>query len=239
MTKRFLIAANWKMNLPPKGFDDVSAPYAGRQNVDVVVFPTFLHLRECIAADLAVGAQHGRPETSGAFTGDVSLAMLKGLGCEYALCGHSERRKNHGETDEFVRAQAEAALKLGLHPIVCIGETAEERKQGKEQEVVGRQLRGLPKKITIAYEPVWAISGGDPTTPAAGPRDAQHMHAFIRSLLPHGKSTKILYGGSMNAKNCEELLKCPDVDGGLVGGASLQPQEFAQIVEIAAKLASV
>ncbi|NOS67181.1 MAG: triose-phosphate isomerase [Candidatus Peribacteraceae bacterium] len=233
--KRFLIAANWKMHSPPPGFDAADSPYKTESAVDVAVFPSFIDLSRCISAQLITGGQTGRPEPSGALTGDVSIAQLKTVGCRYVLCGHSERRKNHGETDDYVAQQAIAALEAGLHPIVCVGETADERKKGKQHDVVKKQLKDIPSGIIVAYEPVWAISGGDPSKPAASAQDAQDMHAFIRSLLPD-KAMRILYGGSMNGKNCEELLKCPDIDGGLVGGASLKPEEFKKIVEVAVAL---
>ena len=238
--KRYLIAGNWKMNPAPAGFDAPDSPYRAESAVDVIIFPMFLDLHACILAKLMTGGQTGRPEPSGALTGDVSIAALKQIGCRYVMCGHSERRKNHGESDEFVTEQAVAALEAGLHPIVCVGETAEERSHGKQHDVVKRQMKNLPTGITIAYEPVWAISGGDPTKPAATAKDAQEMHAFIRSLLPKDQreSTRILYGGSMNGKNCEELLQCEDIDGGLVGGASLKIEEFRKIVTIAEQLSS-
>jgi triosephosphate isomerase len=233
MDRKFLIAANWKMNPAPAGFDGKDSPYRTHSDVDVVVLPTFVDLHRCLEADLVTGGQYGRSEPSGAFTGDVSVAMLKKLGCRYVLCGHSERRRNHSETDEMVAEQAIAALETGLHPIVCIGETEEERKKGKEKDVVKKQLKNLPSGVTIAYEPVWAIGTGKTATP----KDAQEMHAFIRSLLKtDGDSTRILYGGSMNAANAEELLKQNDVDGGLIGGASLKPEEFGKIVEIAERI---
>lgn len=232
MTKRFLIAANWKMNPAPAGFDAADTPYASKANVDVVVFPTFLDLQRCVDAKLACGAQCGRPEEKGAFTGDVSMTMIAATGAEYVLCGHSERRSKHGETDADVAAQARAALAAGLHPIVCVGETEDERTAGREKDVVQRQLADIPAGITIAYEPVWAIGTGKTATPD----DAQAMHAFIRSLLKtDADKTRILYGGSMNAANAEALLKQPDIDGGLIGGASLKTEEFRAIVALAAK----
>lgn len=237
MDQKFLIAANWKMNPPPTGFDAPDSPYRAESAVDVIVFPSFVDLHRCMDATLIVGGQTGRPEPSGAFTGDVSIAQLKSIGCRYVLCGHSERRKNHDETDEYVAQQAIAALEAGMHPIVCVGETAEERKKSRQHDVVKKQLKEIPSGVIVAYEPVWAISGGDPTKPAASAQDAQEIHAFIRSLLPE-QETRILYGGSMNGKNCEELLKCPDIDGGLVGGASLKPEEFRKIVETAERLAA-
>lgn len=234
MRHKPLIAGNWKMNPPPMGFDAPDSPYRAVSAVDVIVLPTFVDLSAVIAAKLIVGAQCGRPEPSGAFTGDIGIAQLKALGCRYILCGHSERRRYHGETDVMIAEQAIATLEADMHPIVCVGETEEERKAGKEKEVVTRQVKKLPGGITIAYEPVWAIGTGKTATP----KDAQEMHNFIRSLLPKDQrdATRILYGGSMNAANAEELLKQPDVDGGLIGGASLRPEEFGRIVGIAEKL---
>ncbi|MBM3231230.1 triose-phosphate isomerase [Candidatus Peregrinibacteria bacterium] len=231
-----LIAANWKMNPAPAGALGTSSPYRTHAAVDVIVFPSFLDLKECLAAKLIAGPQFASPEEPGAHTGDVSMTMIKTLGCRYVLCGHSERRADHGETDADVAAQVIAALERGMHPVVCVGESQEQRKAGKEKSVVKKQLAGLPLEsdITIAYEPVWAIGTGKTATPA----DAQEMHAYIRSLLPENRrnGTRILYGGSMKPENAEELLKQPDIDGGLVGGASLKPDDFGKIVEIAAAM---
>lgn len=232
--KRFLIAGNWKMNAAPAGFDAAHSPYRTQTAVDVGVFPTFVDLRRCVDAKLIVGAQCGRPEASGAFTGDVSMAMIATIGCRYVLCGHSERRRYHDESNAFVMEQTIAALEAKLHPIVCVGETAEEREKGKHRDVVTKQIKGLPSGITIAYEPVWAIGTGKTATP----KDAQDMHAWIREHLSKEDcmTTRILYGGSMNAANAEELLKQKDIDGGLIGGAALKPEEFRKIVEIAEAL---
>jgi len=245
------------MHLPPPEAlkNEPGNPYAPRKNIDVVVFPTFLHLESCINAGLMVGAQYGHEEPQGAHTGDISMKMLKETGCQYVLCGHSERRAAHHETNEQVAAQVIAALEVVLHPILCIGETWEERKEGKQEEIVKEQLQTVlntlqthsqltahSSQLSIAYEPVWAISGGDPNKPAATPKDAQVMHSYIRDLLTAHRSqltaTPILYGGSMKPENAEELLKLPDVDGGLIGGASLKPESFQTIVEIAAKLST-
>lgn len=238
MKKRLLIAANWKMHPAPKSLKS----YLSLKNVDVLVFPNFFDLGSCIESKIMTGGQFGRSEDSGAFTGDVSIAMLKEQGCTYLLCGHSDRRWFHKESNEFVAEQAARALELGIHPVICVGEREEERESGKGKETVEAQLKAVLKKIgdaetTYAYEPVWAISRGNPNTPAATPADAEQMHAFIRSLLPakFRESTRILYGGSMKPENCEALLKLPDVDGGLVGGASLDPEAFAKIVKIAAE----
>ena len=223
-----LIAANWKMNSAPT---DLSA-YKSAENADAIVFPTFLDLKSCIDAGLKVGGQFGHPKASGARTGDVSMKMLKDVGCEYVLCGHSERRQYHGETNEDVAAQVVAALENGLHPILCVGETQEERDAGKEKEIVKTQLEtnGLSSgRVTLAYEPVWAIGTGNTATP----EDAQKMHDFIRGLLPENTrdEIRILYGGSMKPENAAELLAQPDIDGGLVGGASLDPEKFKAIIQ--------
>jgi triosephosphate isomerase len=273
-SKKFLIAANWKMFAAPQNLH----AYQSKENVDVVIFPMFLDIKKCLDAKLTVGAQYGHPEESGAHTGDISMAMVKNLGCNHVLCGHSERRRDHKESNEFVAAQVVSALQHGLHPILCIGETWEERKAGKSKEIVKTQLeavlsilgsisldtpsprvmpsapseqrergvyrgtRGLGTRddmLTIAYEPVWAISGGDPNKPAATASDAQGMHAYIRNLLTTNYSLptlRIIYGGSMKPENAEELLNQPDIDGGLVGNASLDPQKFQSIVEIAGKI---
>jgi triosephosphate isomerase len=238
--RKYLIAANWKMNSAPDGALDLGSPYQTHANVDVVVFPTYLDLGDCIKAKIITGPQFGHIEEHGAHTGDISLKMCKDLGCIYALCGHSDRRAQHGETSEEVAAQATAALEYGLHPIVCIGETLEQKEAGKTEEVLREMMAPLPLEsdITIAYEPVWAISRGDPNTPAATPEDAQNMHALIRSLLPEDRRevTRILYGGSMKPDNSDALLSQPDIDGGLVGGASLKLDAFQQVIDSAVKL---
>ncbi len=228
------------MNPAPEGaFDDGSA-YTPQNDVDVVVFPTFLDLASCTGAGIETGPQYGHTEEHGPHTGDVSLKMCADLGCRYALCGHSDRRDEHNETDEMVASQANAALALGLHPVVCVGEKEDERDAGKQEEVVRRQLGALPltEDITIAYEPIWAISRGDPNKPAASTADAQEMHAFIRSLLPEEtrETMRLLYGGSMKPENADELLRQEDIDGGLVGGASLKSDAFREIIEIASAL---
>jgi len=229
MPRKPLIAANWKMHSPPEGWDAEDSPYRTRETTDIVVFPAFVDIRTCLEKFLTVGAQYGRPEPKGAFTGDVSMQILSGHGCTYVLCGHSERRKFHGETDQFVADQARMALEAGMIPVVCVGETWEERDAGRAQETVERQMRaveGLP--VTYAYEPVWAIGTGKTATP----EDAQAMHAFIRSLLPSdlATTTRILYGGSVKGENAASLLSQPDIDGALVGGASLEPKSFREIL---------
>lgn len=239
MRRSLLIVANWKMNPVPEGAFDVGSPYWGCSDVDVIVFPTHLDLRQCVGTGLITGAQCGRAEKPGPFTGDVSMEMIAECGARYVLCGHSERRRNHGETNEQVAAQAIAALEAGLHPIVCIGETKAERDQGKHEKVIEEQMKGLPlhsSELTIAYEPVWAI--GEEAERAATAEEAQEMHEFIRGLFDaeHSDVRRIIYGGNVNADNAEKLLAHPDIDGGLVGGASLKPDLFRQIVEAAIRL---
>ena len=240
MRKRPFIAANWKMNPPPPGWDAPGSPYRPHPDVDVLVFPTYLDLERCVDAELNTGAQCGHHDDTGPRTGNISMKMLSDLGCLYVLCGHSERRKGHGETDDDVAAQAYAALKHDLHPIVCIGETEAEREAGKEEDTVRRQITtvvrviGDDANVTWAYEPVWAIGTGKNATP----EQAQAMHAYIRSLLPEDRreAARILYGGSMNEKNAAELLRQPDIDVGLVGGASLKPEAFRAIITAAANI---
>lgn len=240
--RRKLIAANWKMHLPPLSFAELRrgkpssglTPYHPQAAVDVVVFPSFLHIPQCIQAKLAVGGQCGRPEPEGAFTGDVSMKILKDMGCTHVLCGHSERRREYGETDAFIAEQVVAALECGLHPILCIGETKKERDASKAHAVIKKQLRLLTANyqlLTIAYEPIWAIGTGA----NALPDDAQEMHAFIRSLLHKDtkESTRIIYGGSVTDLNAADFLAHPDIDGLLVGSASLEPEKFSTIVESA------
>jgi triosephosphate isomerase len=236
MSRTPLIAANWKMNSPPQGAFADNSTYHSGGNIDVLVFPTFVDVRLCIEAGIVTGGQCGHPEAHGAHTGDISMAMLKNIGCTHVLCGHSERRQDHKETNEDVALQAKAALEIGLHPVICIGETEEQRNASLAKEVVTTQLSVLPldAEITLAYEPIWAIGTGNTATPEL----AQEMHAFIRLVLPEGQreSVRILYGGSMKPENAQELLTQPDIDGGLIGGASLKPDAFATIVSVASSL---
>ena len=232
MPKRHkLLAANWKMNPPPQGFDMPIGPFRRAPDVDVVVFPSDLDIDRCVAAELVVGGQAARPDDTGAFTGDVSMAMLAAHGCLAVLCGHSERRQHHGETDEHVGAQVRAALAHGLLPFLCVGETAMQRENGAQESVVRDQLHAALKdvsgSIVVAYEPVWAIGTGKTATPA----DIQAMHAFIRSSLPVALTqSPLLYGGSVKAENAAEIFACEDVDGALVGGAALKSDSFGAIL---------
>ncbi len=230
MAKKYFLAANWKMYAPPEGWDGDSSPFKPREDVDVYVFPSFLWLQECAEAGLQSGAQCGHPENEGAYTGCVSMEMIAEVDATAVLCGHSERRKECGESDQFVMAQAQAALSVGLLPIVCVGETAEERTQDQQQAVVSRQLLSLPEGCIVAYEPVWAIGSGV----AATPEDIAAMHTFIKSLVP--ESTRVLYGGSVTAENAGSILSIPTVDGCLVGSASRKMDEWKSIVDTAASL---
>lgn len=192
----------------------------------------------------AVRDRHRRQDVSawvsGAYTGEVGAAMLKELGCRYAIVGHSERRQYHGETDSVVADKAKAALAVGIIPIVCVGETLAEREAGETEEVVKRQLAAVIhtnghciSEIVVAYEPVWAIGTGKTATP----QEAQTVHAVLRAQLAaatgNGDHVKILYGGSMNAANAAILLAQPDIDGGLIGGASLNAADFLTIIAAA------
>lgn len=209
----------------------------GFSNVfDILICPPFTLLVEAVravaGAHVAVGGQDCHMKASGAHTGDVSAQMLADLGCRYVILGHSERRADHGETDAMVKAKAEAALAAGLTPIVCVGETEAERDAGKTLDVVAGQLRGsLPaggtaERVVIAYEPVWAIGTG--RTPTLD--EVQEVHAMIRRESGLGQGVRILYGGSMKPSNAKELLALADVDGGLIGGASLKIDDFWAIV---------
>jgi triosephosphate isomerase len=201
-----------------------------------VVCPPFPYLGEVGAqlagTRIALGAQTVSEHASGAHTGEVSAAMLKEFGCRYVIVGHSERRQLYGERDEQVAAKFGAAARAGLTPILCVGETLEERERGRTEEVVARQLDAVVKGsdfdgAVLAYEPVWAIGTGRNATP----EQAQAVHAFLRKRL--SAETRILYGGSVKAQNARALFAMPDVDGGLIGGASLAADEFIEIVRSA------
>lgn len=245
MTPRPLIAGNWKMNLRSdeiRSFAEHLArtPEVADPAVDVVLFPSapYLSLLATCLEDtpVEVGAQDLHPEQSGAHTGDVSAPQLLDVGCVWALCGHSERRQDHGESDDLVARKYRAAGDAGLRPILCIGETAEEREAGLTSEVLSRQLGqalaggDTSESIGVAYEPVWAIGSGRSATPEI----AQEAHAFIRTeiqrLCGPEVGCRILYGGSVKASNCRDLLRQSEVDGFLIGGASLDPVEFADII---------
>jgi triosephosphate isomerase len=225
-----LIAGNWKMFKGPAetaGFCRAFTPPAG---VDVVIAPPYASLREAVASGLTVYAQNVHWADEGAFTGEISAPMLKELGVSGAIVGHSERRQHFGETDETAAARAEHALAAGLRVIACVGETEAERETGETEAVLRRQVSVLPRHadLVVAYEPVWAIGTGKTATPEL----AQAAHAFVKSLI----DAPVLYGGSVKADNAAELLACPDVDGALVGGASLDVESFTAICLAASRL---
>lgn len=232
MPRTIFLGANWKMHKIPEGACGEESPFHSRNNVHIVVFPTLFDLAACKQSNLFIGAQHARAEKSGAFTGDVSIEMIKEHGCTYVLCGHSEQRKNYREKDAEIWRQVNAAADTGITPILCIGEAQEERQKNLAEEVLSRQIpKGLPKDTIIAYEPCWAIGNGK----TASCNDIQHAHAYIRGIV--GTNHRIIYGGSVNAENAEKILLLPNVDGLLIGNASLDPKVFQKIVEMTEKVA--
>jgi triosephosphate isomerase len=243
-----IVAGNWKMNTLAAGARDLArAVVEGVKSIDgvtTIVCPPFPYLpavAEVIAGSkVALGAQNCHSETGGAYTGEVSAQMLLDVGCRYVIVGHSERRHGMHESDALVNYKLHTAIEAGLHVILCIGETLEERKTRRMERVFERQvvaaLAGLKpdglSRLIIAYEPVWAIGTGETATP----EQAQSAHAYIRSHLAklYGTdSTPILYGGSVKADNAATLFSQPDVDGGLIGGASLKAADFLAIVKAA------
>lgn len=249
MSTGMFVAGNWKMNLDRRGAVALAGALASaikpRADVEVAVFPPFpwiVPVRDIVAnAHIAVGAQHCHTERSGAFTGEVSAAMLADV-CDYILAGHSERRHIFGESDEVVGATVRAILDTSARPILCVGETLDERQAGRAREVVERQLTaGLAgvaadsaQRLTVAYEPVWAIGTGV----AATPDDAQEMCAFVNERLVDrfggdGGTVRVLYGGSVSPDNAASLFERAHIDGALVGGASLKADSFGAIVAAA------
>jgi len=246
-----MVAGNWKMNNTTAEAaalaKDLIRLLVNIKGVDVVICPPFTALATVGAGisgtNIGLGAQNMHWEKSGAFTGEVSAAMLRDLYCHYVILGHSERRTLFGETDEVVNRKTKAALASNLHPIVCIGETLAQRKDGKTEEIIGSQCRNSFKELDaanfsnmiLAYEPVWAIGTGMTATP----QQAQDVHRLIRQLVQEqtdektALSVRILYGGSVKANNAVELFRQPDIDGGLIGGAALDADSFAAIVNAA------
>ncbi|MFO1090210.1 MAG: triose-phosphate isomerase [Hyphomicrobiales bacterium] len=245
--RRALIAGNWKMNGLSAQLKEVRLLAQMLKGVtlrcDVMVCPPFTLLKQVSTvlgkADIAVGGQDCHTEASGAFTGDVSAEMVKDTGATAVIVGHSERRTLHGETNAMVKAKAEAARKAGLTVIVCLGETLDQRKAGDTLKVVSEQLQGslpdapLPADVVVAYEPVWAIGTGlTPTVEEVG-----EVHRHLRAELGRiaganrAKGIRILYGGSVKPSNAVELMAAPDVDGALVGGASLKASDFLGIIK--------
>jgi triosephosphate isomerase (TIM) len=247
--RRLIIAGNWKMNktvieaLALVG--DLKMELANVKEVDIVVCPPFTALCEVSKtlrdSNIRLGAQDMSEHNAGAYTGEIAAEMLKEFAARYVILGHSERRQYHKESDELISKKARAAHAASLQPIICVGETLAEREAGKMEEVLETQVRGsltgLSKaqmvETIIAYEPVWAIGTGKTATTA----QAQEAHAFIRGLLVKlfdeatARRVRIQYGGSVKSSNARELMSQPDVDGALVGGASLEAQSFAEIVK--------
>lgn len=249
--RKKIIAGNWKMNMAVAEAESLASAIklelADCREVDVALCPPFTALKvvgEAIAeTSIKLGAQNMHWESDGAYTGEISARMLRDLYCRYVIVGHSERRAYFGETDATVNRKVKAAIAGNLTPIVCVGESLDERERGKAKDVVRKQieqgLAGLDddlKKLILAYEPVWAIGTGRTATP----EQAQEMHSFIRAVLVGmrseevAESVRIQYGGSIKPENAADLLAQPDIDGGLVGGASLEARSFVEIVRAAA-----
>jgi len=250
--RKKIVAANWKMNMTQaeaERFVDSFLRDIGEVNdVEVVIIPPFTAIAKVSEAlgraqNIKVGAQNMYWEKRGAFTGEISAPLLRDLFVHYVVLGHSERRTLFGETDEMVNRKVRAALEAKLRPIVCVGETLEQRDRGNMEKILSIQLRGSlaglsPKELqesVVAYEPVWAIGTGRNATP----QQAQEAHAFIRHILGEmadkttAERVRIQYGGSVKPDNARELMSQADIDGALVGGASLDPRSFAQIVKAA------
>ena len=244
--RRKLVVGNWKMQGSRAANEPLLAAIAQSRpfGCDVAVCPPFPYLAEVALAfassDLRWGAQDCSVHEQGAFTGEVSAAMLAEFGCRYAIVGHSERRQYHDESDQLVADKAKAALARGVTPIVCVGESLAQREAGETDAVVKRQLSAVihtlahcAGEMVVAYEPVWAIGTGRTATP----EQAQAVHALLRAQLhaatPHADQMKILYGGSVKAENAATLFAQPDIDGGLIGGASLKANDFIAICRAA------
>lgn len=247
--RKNIVAGNWKMNKTfEEGLElaravDLGVANNDMQDVTVIVAPPFIHLSEVTknVKNIGVSAQNCAAEVSGAYTGEVSATMVKSTGAEYTIIGHSERRSYYNETDGILNKKVKLALENGLKPIFCCGEILAEREANNHFQVVKDQLdKGVFdlsetefKNIIIAYEPVWAIGTGVTATP----EQAQEMHKYIRGLIVErygeqiADDTTILYGGSCNAQNAKDLFSNPDVDGGLIGGASLKPDDFLTIAQ--------
>lgn len=254
MKRRPIIAGNWKMNKiiveAIELANGLKRNLYSEEKVDIVICPPFTALSEVseiiIESNIQLGGQNMYYADTGAFTGEVSPIMLKDAGCEYVIIGHSERRAYFGETNEMVNRKVRFALERGLRPIMCVGEKLEEREAGKTFDIISGHVKEGLKEISkeeildvvIAYEPVWAIGTGKNATP----KEAEEVHSFIRNLISeiYGKDIadeiRIQYGGSVTAENIEDLISQPDVDGALVGGASLKLDAFTKIVQVASSV---
>ena len=245
-----LVAGNWKMNGSAESIerllDGIKGSLDTVEKAEVVVCPPFVYLsdvrRQLTGSSVALGAQNVSEHPSGAYTGEIAASMLLDFQCRYVIVGHSERRSLFGESDSQVAAKFAAARASGIRPILCVGEVLEEREQGITEKVVARQLDAVIEEVgvealadgVIAYEPVWAIGTGK----TASPEQAQEVHAFIRGRIAERSAdtagqVRILYGGSVKAANAEALFAMPDIDGGLIGGASLDVEEFISICRAA------
>jgi triosephosphate isomerase len=247
--RKKIVAGNWKMNKTFQEGVDLAIEINkvvvenGDKNVSVVIAPPFTHISEINKVvdneRISVAGQNCATETSGAYTGEISAEMLWSAGADFVILGHSERRSYYGETNELLNIKVKKALEFNLTPIYCVGEVLEEREAGKHFDVIKKQIEKVLfdldvtdfEKVVIAYEPVWAIGTGK----TASPGQAQEVHKYIRDILASkfggaADNTSILYGGSCNPKNAKELFANPDVDGGLIGGASLKADDFIQII---------
>lgn len=250
--RKYLIAGNWKMNkTAPDGVELINgilSEIGSQTEVGVAICPPFTALESAAKAlseanNVQLGAQNMHPEADGAYTGEISAAMLRTFYVSFVILGHSERRQYFGETDAFINQKVLAALDNSLKPILCVGETIEQREAGKTLEVIEEQVKGglvgvdkkFAESIVVAYEPVWAIGTGKTATPEM----AQEVHAAIRKMLADvlgaeaADKIRLLYGGSMKPANAAELLAEKDIDGGLIGGAALEAKSFAKLVEAA------
>ena len=251
--RKTIIAGNWKMNkLPSEArpfVDELRAQMPKTKTCDTVLcvpYPIIPAVARAIKdSRIVFGAQDVSTHESGAYTGEVNAAMLADLGCKYCIVGHSERRQYHGETDTDVNIKAMALLANRITPIICVGESLEQREKELTLEYIEYQVKaalaGLEpkdvKRCVSAYEPIWAIGTGKTATPEQAAEVCGAIRSFIRSIFDArvARAVSILYGGSMNAKNCDELLDQPDIDGGLIGGASLKPDDFARIIASTAR----
>ncbi|MBV53708.1 MAG: triose-phosphate isomerase [Coxiellaceae bacterium] len=247
--RKFLVAANWKMHGNRESVHTLATDllrHLSADSIERVIFPPFIFMSQLASviqdSSLHLGAQCVSRFEQGAFTGDISAAMLKDQGCEYVLVGHSERRSYHNETESHIVEQIAQALSAGLQPVLCVGESLQQREAGLAVQTIGSQLQpvldslvnpSILPRLVVAYEPIWAIGTGH----HASPEQAQTVHEAIRKMLLAfdsglGNSVRIIYGGSVKASNAADLFEMPDIDGALVGGASLDAKEFTKIGEL-------
>lgn len=252
--RKAIIAGNWKMNLVPsevKPFmEELRALMPKAKTCEVALMVPFTHIstmrRSLKDNRILVGAQDVSVNEKGAYTGEVSAEMLSDLNVHYVVVGHSECRQYHGDSDYAVGAKAAAVLEQGMSPIICIGESLEQRERGLTMEIISYQVsaaltfipEGKERSIVFAYEPIWAIGTGKTATKEEAQEVCEGIRAIVREKRGArvARSVSILYGGSMNPKNAKELLSMPDIDGGLIGGASLKPKDFAQIIDAVAEV---